>query len=150
MELTLPIPTSLPSTYNRKSGVSYKNYQFTTASTVTGSFRTLRADDDDVNTPTHPVIRVGNIANAVSGAFAVTPEKTYEGDEGDYTIRFTAKGPIYDVDVAGDGLYEADNGTTVQSGDIDARIVVNLANLAVVDNLKMIDYPLPKTIGEWC
>ena len=28
-------------------------------------------------------------------------------------------------------------------GDIDARIVVNLA--AAVDNLKMIDYPLPKT-----
>ena len=108
--ITLPIPTSLPSTYNRKSGVSYKNYQFTTSSAATSSFRSLTADDDDVNTPTHPVIRVGNIANAGSGALAVTPEKTYEGDEGDFTIRFTASGPIYDMDVAGNGLY--DDGTT--------------------------------------
>ena len=142
--ITLPIPTSLPSTLNRQSGVNFKAYPFTTSSTVTGSFGSnsrLKPNDDDDN-PTHPVIRIGNIANAGAGTPTITPSTTYVGEEGDFTIRFTAKGPIYDVDIHGDGV-EGDN---LRPGDIDARIVVNLDGSAAI--LKMLPDPLPKTLAD--
>ena len=55
--VTAPIPTRLSTV----RGVPYKNYQFTTSSTTTGSFR--RLTDNDVGEEAQPSIKIGNIAS---------------------------------------------------------------------------------------
>ena len=102
MDVTSPIPTSL----NRVNGVPYKNYQFTTSSTTTGSFR--RLTKNDLGEEAQPSIKIGNIDSGTTdaitaGAVSVTPEKIYRGDEVDFKISFKAAGPIYDIDSNNDG-----------------------------------------------
>ena len=153
--LTAPIPTSLPSTLNRNSGVHFMNYEFTAYALVTGGFGSssrLKPDNDDA-TPTHPAIKVGNIPNAASGAASSDPATTYVGEDGDFVIRFKAAGPIYDLDVDRDGILSVsavdENGNTVgdssDTNDIDARIVVDLSR-AVADNLTILQSRLPRKI----
>ena len=137
--LTAPIPASLPSTLNRDSGVHFMNYQFTAYALVTGGFGSssrLKPDNDDA-TPTHPAIKVGNIANAAAGTASSDPATTYVGEEGDFVIRFTAAGPIYDLDANKNGTFDA--------GDIDARIVVNLSS-AIDTHLTSLPARLPGKI----
>ena len=138
--LTAPIPTSLPSTLNRDSGVHFMNYQFTAYALVTGGFGSssrLKPDNDDA-TPTHPAIKVGNIPNVDAGTASSDPATTYVGEEGDFVIRFKAAGPIYDLDVNKDGDF-------TDTGEIDARVVVNLAG-AVAEHLTILQSRLPKKI----
>ena len=142
--VTAPIPTRLSTV----RGVPYKNYQFTTSSTVTGSFVGLT--DNDVGEEAQPSIKIGNIASAkiitvddssktVVGAGEVTASPTmYVGDEGDFKITFTAAGPIYDVDTGNDGVGTGDD------LNIDAAIVINLVRSLPL--LKRLQASLPKKI----
>ena len=148
--VTAPIPTRLSTV----RGVPYKNYQFTTSSTVTGSF--VRLTDNDVGEEAQPSIKIGNIASgpAVTDADGVVTIKAgavsasptmYVGDEGDFKITFKAAGPIYDVDTGNDGVVDGvvgdDNNEDL---DIDAAIVINLVTSLPL--LKRLQDPLPKKI----
>ena len=127
---TVPIPASL----RRVDGVPYQNYQFTTSSTTTSSFR--RLTDNDLGEEAQPSIKVGNIAASGAGELAVTPDM-YVGDEGDVKIKFTAKGPIYDIDLNEDADF-------TDTGDVDAQIVVNLNDS--IEEFRILPSRLPKTV----
>ena len=59
--LTVPIPASL----DVVDGIPFESYRFTTwSAAATGGYARLTDTDDDVNTPTHPEIKVGNIPSA--------------------------------------------------------------------------------------
>ena len=97
--LTVPIPASL----DVVDGIPFESYRFTTwSAAATGGYARLTDTDDDVNTPTHPEIKVGNIPSGTAGTLtAGTPTVTptmYVGDEGDVKITFKALGPIYDIE----------------------------------------------------
>ena len=131
--LTVPIPASL----DVVDGIPFESYRFTTwSAAATGGYARLTDTDDNVNTPTHPEIKVGNIpfsADAgilTAGTPTVTPTM-YVGDEGDVKITFTAAGPIYDIDSDNDGEL-----------DVDAQIVVDLSGSTSV--LRILQSPLPK------
>ena len=117
--VTVPLTVPIPASLDVVDGIPFENYRFTTwSAAATGSYARLTDTDDDVNTPTHPEIKVGNIAAMLmpgiltAGTPTVTPTM-YVGDEGDVKITFTAKGPIYDID----GLTITMDGSDSLTGD---------------------------------
>ena len=123
---------------NVVDGIPFRSYQFTTwSAAATGGYARLTDTDNDVNTPTHPEIKVGNIPSASAGTATVTPTM-YVGDEGDVKITFKAAGPIYDINATVD-----DPDTLAGTGDVDAQIVIALADST--DDLTILQDPLPRT-----
>ena len=132
--IAVPIPASL----KPSAGIPYQSYWFGVASAAAGSSPTslgsYKVADSSLPVPPRPIIRVGNIA---SGTTAITPSAnpatSYIDDEGNFVVRFTALGPIYDVDVDNDG---------VGNDDINARIVVTLPANNVLASTSTAD-PVP-------
>ena len=137
--VTVPIPTRLG-----RSGIPFQGYWFGASSAAAeGSFSNLRpytlVTNNPNNLPTdpRPIVRVGNITSGPTAIkIEATPATSYVGDKGNYVVKLTAKGPIYDVDQDGDGTL-----------DINAQIVLTLPTTTTLKSTSTADSPpaIPNT-----